>query len=348
MIITGCETFIQELQNFGKDAAKYIKESVSNNDNKESLNEPEKPSSSSKINRTEILNSDFNKYKIINDQEERYLQYKDNDSVLFTKVEMLKYINSSRVRYNVPKLELDILACRVANKMSSEAAHNNFVGHWNLRGEKPYHRYAVAGGVDHDSENAAASWSSNNFLNNSTSALKLMKEAHNSFMAETPPNDGHKKNVINKNHNFVGIGYKIEGNQFRYYEEYIDRYLSITTKDIFLKNGMSAIFSFKSLSNNLYPYSIIVYYEPPLEQLTPAEINKRGAYPDFSRNIYLEMWPWDLPRKDKNGYFTVSFPVHKKGSFYVNIYLSDKPYSKSSNVTTVGKIQASGVVFFAN
>ena len=39
-----------------------------------------------------------------------------------------------------------------------------------------------------------------------------------------PPYDGHKKNITDKSHNFVGIGYYLSGKQFRYYEEFIDRY----------------------------------------------------------------------------------------------------------------------------
>ena len=53
----------------------------------------------------------------------------------------------------------------------------------------------------------------------------LMKEGHGTFMKERAPNDGHKKNIINKDHNWVGIGYYLAGGQFRYNEEFIDRYV---------------------------------------------------------------------------------------------------------------------------
>ncbi len=52
-----------------------------------------------------------------------------------------------------------------------------------------------------------------------------MNSAHQQFMNEQAPYDGHKKNCINKFHNFVGIGHYLTENQFRYYEEFIDRYL---------------------------------------------------------------------------------------------------------------------------
>lgn len=73
---------------------------------------------------------------------------------------MLSYINRSRDRYKAQPLKLDILASRVANKQSKGAAEKGFSGHWNTAGEKPYHRYAFTGGVDHGAENAASYWSS--------------------------------------------------------------------------------------------------------------------------------------------------------------------------------------------
>ena len=35
----------------------------------------------------------------------------------------------------------------------------------------------------------------------------MMKSGHEKFMAEKAPADGHKVNVIDKAHNFVGIGF---------------------------------------------------------------------------------------------------------------------------------------------
>jgi len=343
-LLTSCETLIQELNRFSETTTKFIEEAGNDRNNEDNGNKIDEKVT--KSTRTEIIDPEFTKYKSLNDNEQRYIEFKDSDEELFVKIKMLDYINLSREKFNVSKLELDILASRTANKTSYEAAKNNFMGHWNLNGEKPYHRYAISGGFDHVTENAAASWSTNSFINNSTTALNFMKEAHNSFMAEKAPNDGHKKNVITKEHNYVGIGYKIIGNQFRYYEEYIDRYLDISTGGTSLTTGMDASFSFKTLSEKLYPYSVIVYYEASLKKMTSKEINNMGSYSDFSNNTVFSVWPWELPEKNKNGYITISFPVQKKGSYYVNIYLSDKPNTDTRSANTVGKIQASGIVFF--
>jgi len=129
----------------------------------------------------------FKKYKALNDQEKKLLEYKDSDEMLRAKLIQLNLINQSRKKYNAPPVALDILASRVANKMSKEAAENDFRGHWNLRGEKPYHRYAFAGGFDHVSENAAARWTEGTFDQTIETHQKFMRDLHLNFMNEKKP-----------------------------------------------------------------------------------------------------------------------------------------------------------------
>ena len=77
-------------------------------------------------------------------------------------------INASRKKFKAQPVKLDILASRVANKQCREAAENGYVSHWNLAGEKPYLRYAFAGGYDHISENAFGEWTSGDYAGTSS------------------------------------------------------------------------------------------------------------------------------------------------------------------------------------
>ena len=147
LIIISCETGNSGIENVISDTKTLVQNSKVKIDN----NSFEK-----KLEKSGIDKSILEYYKDLNNNEIRYLEYKDNDEALLAKIVMLEYINNNRIKYNVKNLKLDILASRVANKMSLEAAENDFIGHWNMRGEKPYHRYALAGGVDHVSENASA------------------------------------------------------------------------------------------------------------------------------------------------------------------------------------------------
>ena len=112
---------------------------------------------------SDIKKADLENYIKLNNNELRLPEYKDDEEALKLKLQQLEIINNSRKKNNAGAVKLDILASRVANKMCREAAENNYLGHWNLAGEKPYHRYAFAGGYDHVSENAFGQWSSDNY-----------------------------------------------------------------------------------------------------------------------------------------------------------------------------------------
>jgi uncharacterized protein YkwD len=306
----------------------------------------EEPGIREKLGRSGIDAERFMKYLQRNERERRLAEYADGPEELLAKLVMLDYINRSRSEYGRPQLDLDILASRTANKMSREAARHGFRGHWNLRGEKPYHRYALAGGTDHVSENAAAGWTSGRFPDTYEFALQQMKAAHDRFMAEKPPRDGHKQNVLDPHHNFVGLGYEIDGSQFRYYEEYIDRYLEVELEQQFLARGESTVLRFRPLREDHHPYALFVYYEPPLDEMTVAQVNRKGSYPDFSRSYAVKMWPWELPAPDAEGFIEVELAFDRRGSYYVDIYLDDEPYRRNTGAGTKGKIRGSGVVLF--
>ena len=144
-----------------------------------------RPEISALLEKSGVDRSVFLSYREEGRRETRYAEYRDDEESLIAKLEMLAYINESRRTHGVQELELDILASRVANRMCIEAAKGDFSGHWNTRGEKPYHRYALAGGVDHVSENASALRRSGGSLPATyESAVSFMKDAHDRFMAE--------------------------------------------------------------------------------------------------------------------------------------------------------------------
>ena len=101
-----------------------------------------------------VSEDEFQHYKRLNDQESLLKDFKDADETLRIKIAQLHTINQNRKRFRLQELQLDILASRVGNKQAKEAAQGSFYGHYNLRGETPYQRYAFAGGVDHVGENA--------------------------------------------------------------------------------------------------------------------------------------------------------------------------------------------------
>jgi uncharacterized protein YkwD len=284
-------------------------------------------------------------YKKMNENEQRLIEFKDTDESLELKLAQLDVINKSRKKNKALPVKLDILASRVANKMCMEAADNNYIGHWNMAGEEPYLRYAFAGGYDHVSENAFGEWSSDNFSVSLISSL--MKTGHGKFMSERKPYDGHKQNIIDKSHNFAGIGFCLTKKQFRYYEEFIDRYFEFENIPSQIKVGDPFSITVKT-DGQSFLYYVVIYMENWPHPLSPAQINKKGSYPDFTNQKYKEIVAWDLSRYRNGTIYNIPLEFSKEGLYYIQIFSDNRELTKPASLNTKGKTPESGIVIKVN
>lgn len=289
---------------------------------------------------------DFGYYKEINDRELRLVEFKDNDEALRIKLIQLDIINKSRKKFKAGSVRLDILASRVANKMCKEAAENNFVSHWNLAGEKPYHRYAFAGGYDHVSENAFGEWVNYTYDKSFNHIAELMKYSHGTFMKERAPADGHKKNIIDKTHNWVGIGFFINDNQFRYYEEFVDRYFEFENIPTQLKVNEQGSITIKT-DGRWYLYYLIIYREKLPSPMKVSQLDRTGSYKDFSNEEYMNMPSWALAIYRNGSTYEIPLKFTKEGLYYIHIYFDKKEITQPSNLNTKGRPEGCGIVIKA-
>jgi hypothetical protein len=296
---------------------------------------------------SDIENDIFENYRKLNESEKRLSQYKDDDEALRLKLIQLDVINNSRKKFRAGSVKLDILASRVANKMCREAAENSYVGHWNLAGEKPYQRYAFAGGYDHISENAFGEWSTQNYYRSSSTITAMMKSGHEKFMSERAPYDGHKETIIDKSHNFVGIGYYLSGKQFRYYEEFIDRYFEFENIPVEVMAGQPFSITLKRTDGN-YLHYLVVYYEKYPRPLSPEQIRSKDSYDDFTDEQYLKMYAWDLARYRNGTTYRIPLNFSREGLYYIQVYYDSKEITKPTEMTTKGKSAVSGIVIKVN
>ena len=287
----------------------------------------------------------FDDYREMNNSEMRLTEFKDSDDMLRLKLAQLEVINKSRKRYKAPPVKLDILASRVANKQSKEAAEGNFKGHWNLRGEKPYHRWAFAGGKDHVTENAAATWiQGSKFDGKLETHAKLMADLHGEFMAEKAPYDGHKKTIIEKAHTHVGIGCHMTSTQFRYYEEFVDRYAEIGEVPQTVAVNEEFVVRIRP-NGGQYLFYGVAYAEKPPKPLSSNQVNKKGSYPDYTDVSAVKYAPWDLVKyKDSDGFYNVPWSFAKKNLYYIQFYVDPNDPANLRAFNTSGKTPVTGLV----
>ncbi len=285
----------------------------------------------------------FSYYKKLNDEEKRLEEYRDSDNDLKLKLRQLELINESRRKFRAPPVNLDILASRLANMMSREAAEREYVSHWNMKGEKPYHRYAFAGGYDHITENAYGEWSSRDYETTPELIAGLMKTGHMSFMAERAPNDGHKQNIINKTHTHVGIGFYISGNQFRYYEEFINRYLEYISVPSTLAVNENATITVDTRGES-YLYFLICYRDPFPQPVRPGQKPRKGSYEDYSGEVIMRIPAWELSGYRKGTLYRIPVSFRKEGLYYIHIFISNKEITAPRAISTKGYDPVSGIV----
>lgn len=268
-----------------------------------------------------------------NTKESKLVDFKDDSLQLALKLIQLKHINKSRSKRKLKPLKLNILASRLANQISSESAKHNYLSHWNLKGEKPYHRWGAIDQYSHIEENAF-SYESNYILTNDwKAALKLMKEGHDSFMAEKAPRDGHKQTILRKPHTSVGLGFSFDGNQFRYHEEFLDEYII----NVEIKNNS---ISFKPI-NDQHVHFIIISSDK-ISTKSVRWLNKSGSYLDQGNSIVQRIPYFDMKEVDDN--YEFSIPKLEAGkAYYIQIYMGNaKP--KTNKLSSKNLFPASGIV----
>lgn len=285
-----------------------------------------------------ISNEVWDSFKLKNAKESRLIEFKDNDEQLLAKLVLLELINKHRKKHHKQPVELDIHACRSANKTAQDAALNKYMGHWDSQGKKPYHRYALDGGDAHVSENASGVESTDFFKQDIDEMISLMKENHMLMYNERPPFDGHRLNILDPYHNQLGLGVAYVGSSFCYYEEFINDYL--TKSSTKLQNGeVNMLFTIPDQFNLV---GISISYDKPFEPMTRKELNTKTSYLDEGEtNIFI--WDDEVMCKDNNCEY--SFRIKGNQITYVKVLISKiKPdeFVKDSK----GSFPVSGWVFY--
>lgn len=153
---------------------------------------------------------------------------------------MLELINRDRAAKDLVPVALDEAATTAAQRHAEEMAAEQYMSHYNLAGKSPNQRYTEAGGTGYSRENVYLSTTRYVGAKDDESDSRLplvaapafsrreIEEIESSYVNETPPNDGHRKNVFAPEHTHVGIGLARaagrEGRTLANAQEFVDRY----------------------------------------------------------------------------------------------------------------------------
>jgi uncharacterized protein YkwD len=265
------------------------------------------------------------------------------------KAKMLSMINAERREFGLAPVRVDPLASVVADALCRRQVYDRSVGHFSTDGLAPYHRYSFAGGLDGVTENTAA-WSRDTPYG-ADEIDRLVEESVRTMLHEGPPDDGHRRAILDPHATHVGLGFAWRDGEVRIAQEFVRRYLHWTLPPPReLREGAKAVCAAKPAAGWEIA-AISVHYEPAPKFLSRAEASRIESYDlpatrsDFKPRSLRDDSPivrsaraaggapGDLAVAD-DGAFTFSIPFeHGPGLYTVVAWLR-----KGDTVTTASNV----------
>ena len=258
---------------------------------------------------------------------------------------VLDLINEDRLKAGLTPVTWDETAAKAARQHVSEEANNGYISHWGMDGEKPQHRYTLAGGLDAVDENESVTlWPDGGFYGVSKDQLKTIVTEHQAAMVnEQPPNDGHRKNILDPHHTGVGVALAVGKYGVAMAQEFTNNYSVITQPPLTATPGSTI--TLKGKINKGYQIEgIYGVWESLPQPMTREQLLQTHSYSDpswdnlhffakpqgdgyyistpsgkiFARNISV----------DSQGNFSVQIPLYKSHALdYITVEIapSNKP-----------------------
>lgn len=188
---------------------------------------------------------------------------------------LFERINRDRERHRLPPVRLDLRASRIADEYCFRQIENGTRGHFTSDGLPPYMRYSFSGIFDKVLENAAA-WSARQPLPEHL-VPRMLETSHNEMLMELPPNDGHRKAILDPWATDVGIGFAWNGVEVRLVQVFFRRGVEWIGPRQKVMAGESGRYRMK-LADALSVEEITVHYEPAPYRLSRERANQIGGY----------------------------------------------------------------------
>ncbi len=121
---------------------------------------------------------------------------------------ILDLINRDRAKHGLAAVQWDPTAARAGQRHADDMARHGFTAHWGTDGSVPELRYTEAGGVHMVQENAGcfADAEDRPLEESPRFDPEWIDKVQSAFINETPPHDGHRRNILTRWHTHVGVG----------------------------------------------------------------------------------------------------------------------------------------------
>jgi uncharacterized protein YkwD len=208
---------------------------------------------------------------------------------------MLKLVNADRAKFGIAPVAADQVANTAGQRHSDEIATIGYLSHWDIEGTKPDQGYTESGGRDCVSENVGALFSRASGTTPLESKFPLAKDhmystteleaLEHAFMDEKPPNDGHRQQNLQPEHNKLGAGLSFSelNDQSRIVvtQEFVDHYGDFNQIPGTIQRGTSFVLS-GQLAEGIAIDTVSICREPSPTPMTISQLNAKPHFYDIS------------------------------------------------------------------
>ncbi len=265
----------------------------------------------------------------------------------------LTIINEDRMNAGLSPVTLSPIPS--AQEHADSMLQNDYFSHWDTQGFKPYMRYTILNGTGFVEENVA--YESTTLLTfTSTSSVEA---AINTLEWQMMNNDsaccqnGHRDNILTPFHNRVSIGVAYDSTNVYFVEDFETFLTSLSTP---IDQGSTVTLS-GNTSGNLDPSSVLIFYDPPPQPLTSAELDTEytGSYDQgsflggivppcnglfsrclqFAQGITEQAATWQVSGNSIDIQFSLSSFIQNSGNGVYTVYLVQGSQENPEYLTSI-------------
>lgn len=239
----------------------------------------------------------------------------------------LRLINRDRTAAGLSPLTIDPAVSAAADAYGRAQIRNRTTGHFTVDGLAPYARYSLAGTSDALLENTAG-WSAA-YPFTEKALYEMVQRSHDAMMAERPPEDGHRRALLDPYATHAAIGVAWERGEFRLVQLMIRRWVTWDRPLARSAHVGQTVSGSGRVSTGTDVEAISVHHEPIPVPLSPAVASARDEYslPE-SRRDYAPRRAGDVGDTANRGItaaLRTAFPLHPDGSFHFTVPFTDGP-----------------------
>jgi uncharacterized protein YkwD len=265
---------------------------------------------------------------------------------------MVQLINRDRATMGLAPVALDEGApTRGGQGHAEDMARNGYLGHWGTDGSVPEQRFTEAGGTDMVLENASCFTDEQRRTLDSHALVDVrnIEHAEDLFFHERPPNDGHRRNILEPFHQRVGIGVAqpratpTEIPVPCFTQEFVDAYGTYAAVPASMQVGETLHVEGVIAAPATFAGVGLARVDGP-RPLPVAEVNRRRSYPVPAP--YQMYWPpgyqTPIPVRVNGNHFAVSLPLSDRGrpGMYELSVWASLPGSREPRMVSLRTVQA--------